>query len=64
MSKGDAINIMNDSNLVNERGFIKILLLHIKTSKITDLTYYQKNREVILNRDKDHYENDKERLRE
>ena len=28
-----------------------------------DLTYYQKNREVILNRAKYHYENDKERLK-
>ena len=27
------------------------------------LTYYQRNRDVILNRDKDSYENDKERLR-
>ena len=29
-----------------------------------DLTYYQKNWDVILNRAKDYYENDKERLRE
>ena len=29
----------------------------------TDLTYHQKNRDVILNRAKDYYENDKERLR-
>ena len=29
----------------------------------TNLTYYQKNWEVILNRAKDYYENDKERLR-
>ena len=28
------------------------------------LTYYQKNRDVILNTAKDHYENDNERLRE
>ena len=28
-----------------------------------DLTYYQRNRDVILNRAKDYYENDKERLR-
>ena len=28
-----------------------------------ELTYYQRNREVILNRAKDHYENDKERLK-
>ena len=27
------------------------------------LTYYQRNRDVILNRGKDYYENDKERLR-
>ena len=30
----------------------------------TYLTYYQKNRDLILNRAKDYYENDKERLRE
>ena len=29
-----------------------------------DLTYYQKNRDVILNRAKNCYEYDKERLRE
>ena len=28
------------------------------------LTYYQRNREVILNRAKDYQENDKQRLRE
>ena len=27
-------------------------------------TYYQRNREIMLNRAKDYYENDKERLRE
>ena len=29
-----------------------------------DLTYHLRNRDVILNRAKDYYENDKERLRE
>ena len=29
-----------------------------------DLTYYQKNQDLILNRAKDYYENDKKRLRE
>ena len=28
-----------------------------------ELTYYQRNRDAILNRAKDYYENDKERLR-
>ena len=29
-------------------------------SECADLTYYQRNRDVILNRAKDYYENDKE----
>ena len=32
-------------------------------SESADLTYRQRNREVILNRAKDYYENDKKRLR-
>ena len=32
-------------------------------NEYVDLTHYQRNRNVILNRDKDYYENDKERLR-
>ena len=31
-------------------------------SESTDLTYYQKNRDVILNKAKDYYKNNKERL--
>ena len=31
---------------------------------MSGMTYYQKNRDVILNRAKDYYENDKEKLRE
>ena len=31
---------------------------------MSDLTYYQRNRDVIPNRAKDYYEHDKERLRE
>ena len=33
-------------------------------SEIADLTYYQKNRNIILNKVKDYYKNNKERLRE
>ena len=39
-------------------------LLYIKMTEYADLTYYQRNRDVILNRAKDYYENDKEKLRE
>ena len=31
--------------------------------KNTNLTFYQRNRDVILNRSKDYYEKNKERLR-
>ena len=51
MSKDDAINVMNGSNLVDKRGVLYIF-------------YYQENRDVILNRAKDYYEHDKDRLRE
>ena len=33
-------------------------------SEDNDFTYYQENREIILNRSNDYYENDKKRLRE
>ena len=53
MSKDDAINIMNSSNLVDKMGnynffFIINFLLYIKMSENTDLTYYQRNRDVVL----------------
>ena len=38
-------------------------MLHVKISENTDLTYYQKNRDVILNKEKDYYKNNKDRLR-
>ena len=64
MSNYDAVNIMNGSNLVDKRGVLCFFLLYIKMSECADLTYYQRNRDVILNRAKDYYENDKERLKE
>ena len=44
--------------------FHKIFLVYIKMSEITDLTYYQKTRDVILNKAKDYYKNNKEKLKE
>ena len=41
--------------------FIIFFWLYVKVSENTDLTY-QRNRELILNRAKYYYENDKERL--
>ena len=33
-------------------------------SENTDLTYYQRNRDLILNKKKDYYKNNKEKLKE
>ena len=32
-------------------------------SESADLTYYQRNRDMILNRTKDYYENDKKKIK-
>ena len=60
MSKDDAISIMHNSNFINKKGTLQFFL-HIKMS---ETIYYEKNRDVILNRAKDYYENNKELLRE
>ena len=53
--------MMTNSNLIDEKGFLLIFFHYIKMDNIT---YYQRHREIMLNRAKDYYENDKERLRE
>ena len=44
--------------------FYKNFVLFIKMSESAYLTYYQRNRDVILNRAEYYYVHDKERLRE
>ena len=39
-------------------------LLYIKMNENTDLTYYQRNRDLKLNKAKDYYKNNKEKLKE
>ena len=58
MSKDYAISIMNNSNLVDKKGVFWFFLLYIKMS---DLTFYQRERAVMLSRAKYYYENDKNR---
>ena len=42
--------------------FYKFFFNH--TENMSETTYYQRNKEVLLNRAKDYYENNKELLRE
>ena len=39
-------------------------LIHLLYVKMSETTYCQRNRDVILNRTKDYYKNDNERLRD
>ena len=64
MTNDDAINIMNGSNLVEKRVFYKIFFIYMKTSESTYLTYYQRKRDVIVNRANNYYKNNKNRLKE
>ena len=71
MNKRKTKSLMNNSDLIDKKGVLqKFLLLYIyfficiKMIENIDLTYYQRNREIIPNGAKDYYENDKERLRE
>ena len=44
--------------------FYKFFLSYIKMREIADLTYYQKKQNVILNKAKDYYKNNKDGLSE
>ena len=44
--------------------YIYIFLVYIKMNENTDLTYYQRNRDLILNKAKDYCKNNKEGLKE
>ena len=46
ISKNDAINIMNGSNLADKMGVLSFFLLYITMSENTDLTYYKKKNEM------------------
>ena len=47
-----------------KEAFYNLLLFFCYVKKMSNKTYYQRNREVILNKAKDYYENHKQKLRE
>ena len=61
-SKDDAINIMKNSDLNEKKRIVINFLLYIKMSETN--TYYQRNREIILNRVKDYYKINKDKIRD
>ena len=59
MSKREAKKLMTNSNLIDKKGVLSNFFFVIYNT-----IYFQRKRQIILNRAKDYYENDKERLRE
>ena len=57
VSKNDAINIMKNSNLNEKSGSLQFFTYIII---ISETTFYQRNRDVILNRANEYFKNDKE----
>ena len=53
MSKNDTINIMKDSDL-NEKNVSLSFFFFLLYIKMSETTYYQRNRDVIINRAKDY----------
>ena len=65
MSKREAMKLMTNSNLIDKKGILYIYIyIFFHYIKMDNTTYFQRNKEIMLNRGKDYYENDKERLRE
>ena len=62
ISKDDAINIMKNFDLNEKTGLLWHFFLNIFILMKT--TYYQRNREKMLNRAKEYFEDNKERLQE
>ena len=59
MSKDDAISLMNAIPLKEKTG----IFFFYNISKMSETTYYQRSREVILDRAKDYYRNNRNELK-
>ena len=64
MSQRDAKKLMTNSNLTDKKGVLLKNYFFWLYKKMDNTTYDQRNREIMLNRAKDYYTNDKERLKE
>ena len=64
MSKYEARKLMENSNLIDKKGILWNFFLFYVYIKMSNTTYYQRNRDVALNKAKEYYKNNNERLKE
>ena len=58
MSKRKAKSLVNNSILIDKnRCFIIFFVIYIKVSESTNLTYYQRSRDTLVNKKKDYCKN-------
>ena len=63
MSKREAKILMTNSNLINKKVHYKKIFFFSLDIKMDNATYYQRNRDVALNKAKEYYKNNNERLK-
>ena len=57
-------NLMTNSNLIDKKGILyKIFIFFSLHIKMDNTTYYQRNRDVALNKAKEYYKNNNKRLK-
>ena len=59
MSKREAKKLMTNSNLIDK----KVVLFFSLCIKMDNTSYYQRNRDIALNKAKEYYKNNNERLK-
>ena len=63
MSKREAKKLINNSNLIDKNGVLYKYFFFSLYIKMNNATYYQINRDVALNKAKECYKNNNERLK-
>ena len=61
LSKGEAKKLMNNSNLIDKKDVL--YKKNYFVYKMGNTTYYQRNRDIALNKAKEYYKNNNERLK-
>ena len=69
MSRNDAYNLIKNANIIDKKGVLQFLahnflniifyIFFFLYIKMSETAYYQRNRDIMLNRAKDYYENNK-----
>ena len=63
MTKREAKKLMTDSNLIDKKSVFFLKTFFSLCIKMDNTTYYQRNRDIALNKAKEYYQNNNKRLK-